>query len=165
MSVDVFASVTAALVMQDEGAASAAAPTAVLGGGTEGTAATVADAAGEGLGGAAPAARSADPFGGLFIPLLLGMFLLMIVMTVMQGRKEKKRKAELMSGMGRRDEVRTLGGMIGTIVEIKDDRVRLQIDESTKTRVWISKSAVESILRKGNEKAEAADDVLASDAA
>lgn len=154
MSVDVFASVTPALVMQD----GAGAPTAVLGGGTEGAATTAADGSGQALGGggAAPAPVR-DPFGGLFIPLLLGMFLLMIVMTVMQGRKEKKRKAELMSGMGRRDEVRTLGGMIGTIVEIKEDRVRLQIDESTKTRVWVSKTAVESILRKGHEKADASE--------
>lgn len=158
MGMDTLLPVIPVALVQDAGEG---APAAVLGGG--GDAGSTTTATGDQALGDTGAVQRQDPFGGPFIFLLLGMFGLMIFMTVMQGRKEKKRKAELMSGMTRRDEVRTLGGMIGTIVEMKDDRVRIQIDESTKARVWVSKTAVESILRKGGEPAN--DEPVATDAA
>ncbi|MGP1347054.1 MAG: preprotein translocase subunit YajC [Phycisphaerales bacterium] len=100
--------------------------------------------AGAGTGGGAPAGGSGLEF---LLPLMLGFFLLMIVMQVMSGRKEKKRRAEMMTGLRKHDRVRMLGGIIGTVAEIHDDELVVKVDESTNTRIRFSKDAVQTVLR------------------
>ena len=40
------------------------------------------------------------------------------------------------------DRVRTIGGIIGTVVDVKDDEVTLKIDESNNTKIKILSSAI-----------------------
>ena len=77
-------------------------------------------------------------------------FAFMILTTVFGGRKEKKRRAALLGSLAKYDRVVTSGGMIGTIVEVKDDEVVIKVDESTNTKVHFSKSAVQSVLKRGS---------------
>jgi len=110
-----------------------------------------ADGGAAGPGGAAP---GPSLFGG-FIPILLVMMVLMIVMTSMSGRKEKKRRAQLMSSMGKRDKVQTSSGIIGTIIEIKGEELLIETDRASNSRMRIAKGAVSQILRsEGNSEAE-----------
>ena len=48
--------------------------------------------------------------------------------------------------------MQTVGGLLGTIVELRDDEVVLKIDESTGTRAHVARSAVQAILKKGPEE-------------
>lgn len=89
--------------------------------------------------------------------LLLGALVFMVVMTSLSGRKERKKRMELLSGLASNDRVQTIGGVIGTIVEIRDEEVVLRVDENTNTRIRFSKTAVQQVLRRGNEKAGAGD--------
>jgi len=119
--------------------------------GATGTPAVGADgSAPAGSGGAAPAPNL---FGG-FIPILLVMMVLMIVMTSMSGRKEKKRRAQLMSSMGKRDKVQTSSGIIGTIIEIKGEELLIETDRASNSRMRIAKGAVSQILRSEGHAAE-----------
>ncbi len=90
--------------------------------------------------------------GGLssMFPLLMitVLFVFMIFMSMMTGRKERKRRAEMISALSTNDRVRMLGGIIGTIAEIKDDEVVVRVDESTNTRIRFAKSAVDQVIRK-----------------
>jgi preprotein translocase subunit YajC len=97
-----------------------------------------------------PPAPPPNPFGGSFMLILLGLFLLMIFMSIFAGRKEKKRRKEMMASLSKHDRVQTSGGLIGTIVEVKDDEVTLKVDESTNTRIRFAKSAVTSVLKSAN---------------
>ena len=40
------------------------------------------------------------------------------------------------------DRIRTIGGIIGTIVDIKDDEITLKVDESNNTKIKIASSAI-----------------------
>ena len=82
-------------------------------------------------------------------PIIIGFMLLMIFTSISAGRKEKKRRAEMMSELGRHARVQTAGGLIGTVVEIKDNEIRLKIDETSDVKVWFNKDAVTSVLKKG----------------
>lgn len=84
-----------------------------------------------------------------FMFLLFGLLMFMIFMSMMAGRKEKKRRAELLSSLQTNDRVQTIGGVIGTIVELRDDEVVLRVDESTNTRIRFAKAAVQQVLSKG----------------
>ena len=92
--------------------------------------------------------QPASPFGGgNFIFILMALMLFMVMMSVFSGRKEKKRRADMLTTLTRHDRVMMAGGMIGTIVELKDDEVVLKVDESNNTRIHFSKSSVQSVLK------------------
>ncbi|MEM9372077.1 MAG: preprotein translocase subunit YajC [Planctomycetota bacterium] len=93
------------------------------------------------------------PPGGLgwFMPMLAVMMVFLIMSTMMSGRKEKKRRAEMMASIGKRDRVQTVGGMIGNIVEIKGDEYLLETDRGTNSRAWIAKTAVSAVIRSASK--------------
>lgn len=82
---------------------------------------------------------------GLLLPMVLVLGL-MIVMSVFTGRKDKKKRAELMSSLKRGDTVQLSGGMIGTVIEIRDEDVLVKFDEG---KIRFVKAAVQTILREG----------------
>lgn len=97
-----------------------------------------------------------SPFGGSFLFIILGVFVLMIVMQSMSGRKAKKQRAEMLSSLKRHDRVQTIGGLIGSVAEVRDDEVVLKIDEATNTKVRVVRSAIQSVLRGSASPAEPA---------
>ncbi|MBL8764515.1 MAG: preprotein translocase subunit YajC [Phycisphaerae bacterium] len=97
------------------------------------------------LGGAAPTASSGPGFE--FVLIIGGVFVVMIVTQVMAGRKERRRRQDLLTSLRPHDRVQTVGGLIGTIAEVKPDEVVLRVDENSPTRVHVSKAAVQSVLR------------------
>lgn len=104
---------------------------------------------------AAPVGQPAPGLGGLglFVPLI-GVMILMIFLSGSAQRKEKKRKAELLSAIKKHDKVQMIGGLIATISEVRDDEVVLTIDEQNKTKAIYSKAAVQQVLREAPGSAE-----------
>ncbi|MCA9299816.1 MAG: preprotein translocase subunit YajC [Phycisphaerales bacterium] len=90
----------------------------------------------------------------MLIPLILFMF----VMTFMTGRKDKRRRQEMMDSLQKHARVQTTGGVIGSVVEIRDTEVVLRVEEG---RIRFAKAAIQSVLQEpvtktdGGESAEA----------
>ncbi len=81
--------------------------------------------------------------------ILIAVFVVMILMTVIPQRKQKKRMQEMMSSMEVGDKIMTIGGFIGTIVEINTDNDRLTINvgsEDAPVNVVIVRNAVRTKL-------------------
>lgn len=76
------------------------------------------------------------------IIMMIGMFLIMS----MSGRKEKKKRATMLSTLGKRDKIRTAGGIIGTVIELKDNEVLIETDKSSHTRLWLAKGSISTVL-------------------
>lgn len=98
---------------------------------------------------------AADPFGGSMIFVIGAVFIGIIAMSMFGQRKEKKRREALLGAIKKHDEVQTVGGVIGSVVEIKSDRVVLKVDESSNTRMTFARSAVQQVL--GGDAAEKID--------
>ncbi|MHC4976647.1 MAG: preprotein translocase subunit YajC [Planctomycetota bacterium] len=98
--------------------------------------------------------QPASPFGGTFLFLMLGMVVLMIFMSTMSGRKQKKQRAELLSSLGKHDKVQTVGGVIGTIVEMKDSEIVLKVDEATNTKIRFARSSVQTVIKPAGQRTE-----------
>lgn len=103
------------------------------------------------LGGGAP-----PPSGGgsNIIFWMLPLMILMFVMMAMSGRKQRKQHQKMLAALAKNDKVQTTGGIIGTIVEIKDREVVLKVDEQSSTRIRFARSAIAHVLRSqaGEEK-------------
>ncbi|MFM9994578.1 MAG: preprotein translocase subunit YajC [Phycisphaerales bacterium] len=94
------------------------------------------------------------PSAGGFDPIMLILFvvLMFILLTTMTGRKDKRRRAALLAGLVKNDKVLTVGGVIGTIVELHDDEIVLRTDESTNSRLRLTRSSVQQVLRGSRDK-------------
>ena len=87
-----------------------------------------------------------SPFSGQFVFIMLGMVVLMIVVSTLGPRRERKKREAMINAVSKHDKVQTVGGMIGTIVELKPDYVVLKVDESANTRITIARSAIQQVL-------------------
>lgn len=81
--------------------------------------------------------------------ILGAFFVLMIVMTIIPQRKQKKKMQEMMSSLAVGDKIMTIGGFIGTIVEINSENDRFTINVGTEeapVMVVVIKNAIRSKL-------------------
>ncbi len=90
-----------------------------------------------------------QPQGGGFSGLLLLFLALLVIWYFLlirpQQKKEKKRK-EMINNLSKGDDVITIGGIYGKVVQVKDNRVVLKV--SDKTNIEVSKSAISGVISK-----------------
>ena len=81
--------------------------------------------------GGATGQNAAPPsmFGGDMMFILLPVILVLILLTVLGPRKEQKRRNSMLKSMKKHDRVQTVGGVIGSITEIKSDTIVLKVDK------------------------------------
>jgi preprotein translocase subunit YajC len=76
-----------------------------------------------------------------FLPLIL-IFVVMYFVLMRGPRKQQQQHKQMVQTLKKNDRVRTIGGIFGTIVDVKDDEVTLKIDESNNTKIRVSMSAI-----------------------
>lgn len=74
--------------------------------------------------------------------LLPVVMIFMVVMMFSAPRKQKKERKKLEQSLEKNDRVLTIGGIFGTIVDIKDDEITLKVDESNNTKIKVTRSAI-----------------------
>ena len=88
-------------------------------------------------------------------PMLLYVMLpLLLVYMFFMFRGPKKKQQEhnkMVSSLSKNDRVRTIGGIFGTVLDVRDDEIVLKIDESTNTKIKVSPQAIATVLK---DKAE-----------
>ena len=103
-------------------------------------------AAGTTAPGAPAAAAPKSGFADFIFLAGMGVLLALIISSMLGARREKKRMDEMMSSMKKHDQVRTVGGIIGSVVEIKPDVVIIKVDESTGAKVTVMRSKIEAVI-------------------
>lgn len=59
--------------------------------------------------------------------------------------KEKKRRAGMIAALKKNDRVVTMGGIIGTVVSVKDNEITLKVDESSNTKITFNRSSIQQV--------------------
>jgi len=93
-----------------------------------------------------------SPFGGWFLPVILGMMVLWIFLLGGGSRKQKKKQQEMLAAMSKGSKVITIGGIKGSIVEVRDDEVVVKVDENTNTRMKFTRDAIRSVVNETESK-------------
>lgn len=104
-----------------------------------------------GGGDGAPVTRQGSPLDS-FLPIVLLFIVVIIVFSIFSQRKEKKRRDVMLTSIKKHDTVQTIGGVVGSIVEVKDNQVVLKVDESSNTRITFARSAIQQVLFSKGEK-------------
>jgi preprotein translocase subunit YajC len=82
------------------------------------------------------------------------MLILAVMMVVMMfilfrtPQKQKQQQKKLEQSLEKNDRVLTIGGIYGTIIDIKEDEVTLKVDESNNTKIKIVRKAISRNLTK-----------------
>ena len=79
-----------------------------------------------------------------FIIVLLAMFALMYFLLIRPQRAQQRRTQDMLSALAPGDEVITVGGIYGDVVEVLDDKVVLEIAEDV--HIEVTRKAVANIL-------------------
>ena len=99
------------------------------------------------FGGGAPASGGAEGASqqgsimGMLFPLAI-FVLIFYFFIIRPQRKQRKQHDDLISSIGRGDQVITIGGFLGTVREVRDDTFQIELAEGV--RVRILKSAVQT---------------------
>jgi len=77
----------------------------------------------------------------------VGLVLLVIYFIMLRPKqKEEKHRRNMLASIKKYDKVMTIGGIIGTVMEIREDEVILKVDDNTNTRMKFSRSAIQRPL-------------------
>ncbi len=95
-------------------------------------------------------------FGSQFLLIAGGMIVFMFIMSIMGQRRDRKKREALISGITKHDKVQTVGGVIGSVVEVKPDTIVLKVDESANTRITFARSAVQQVITSNESVGKAA---------
>jgi len=86
---------------------------------------------------------------------LMPFILIMVVMYVLMfrgPRKQQQQHKQMVQSLKKNDRVRTIGGIFGTIVDIRGDEVVLKVDEQNNTKIKVSTSAIgKNLSQEGKE--------------
>jgi preprotein translocase subunit YajC len=83
------------------------------------------------------------PLGSYGNLIFLGLMFVLMYMILFRGpRKKQQQHRQMVQTLAKNDKVRTIGGIIGTVVDIKGDEVTLKVDESNNTKIKVIASAI-----------------------
>jgi len=100
---------------------------------------------------AASGTAARKPFGGSSQWIFIGlMFVMMYFIIFRAPRKKQQQHKQMVQALEKNDKVRTIGGIIGTVVDIKGEEVILKVDESNNTKIRVASSAIGRNLSKDN---------------
>lgn len=80
------------------------------------------------------------------IALMFAVLAFMLLSARSQKKREQRERDEMHARLGKNDRVLTVGGIIGTVMSVKENEVVLKVDETTNTKMTFLKSAVQRVL-------------------
>ena len=76
----------------------------------------------------------------------IAILAVMLVVMILPGRQQAKKRKEMITGMNKNDRVLTRGGVIAVVVEVRENEVILKVDESNNIRMHFAKQAIQHVF-------------------
>ena len=86
-----------------------------------------------------------------FLFLMLAMFAIMYFIMIRPQKKRQQEQRRMLESVGKGTRIRTIGGILGTIVSEQEDEVVIKIDETTNTKMRIARSAIGKVVTEEEE--------------
>ncbi len=74
--------------------------------------------------------------------ILVAMIIFIFYMMFRAPKKQQQKQQQMVKSLNKNDRVRTIGGIIGTVVDVRDDEIVLKVDESNNTKIKVLPSAI-----------------------
>jgi preprotein translocase subunit YajC len=90
-----------------------------------------------------------SPFGPMLLVTIVAiMFLYMFIVQRPAMKKEQETRESMLKNLKKNDRILTSGGIYGVVtnVQLDSDEVTIRVDETTNTKIKITRSAVQKLL-------------------
>jgi preprotein translocase subunit YajC len=103
-----------------------------------------------------PGTPPQPPEGGMMQPIIMigAMVLFMYLLLFRPQRQKEQEEKAMLERIKKNDHVVTRGGIIGVVMNVKDDEVVLKVDEQQNVKIRFQKAAIATILGAEPEKKE-----------
>jgi preprotein translocase subunit YajC len=88
-----------------------------------------------------------------WFPAILGILIFYFILIRPQKNKDKTRN-NMLANLKRGDRVQTIGGILGTVVEAREDEVVLKVDETNNTKLKFARSAIHKVVEEEKPAAQ-----------
>ena len=88
------------------------------------------------------AGGSSSSFSIMQFVFIGGIIVIMYFIMFREPKKRQRQQQQMIQTLKKNDKVRTVGGIIGIVVDVKGDEVTLKIDESNNTKIKVVASAI-----------------------
>ena len=98
--------------------------------------------------GKVPASQSTEKPGfldGKWMFIMIGGFLLLWFWMGRGRKKEQQKRKQMLEAIKKGDKVTSIGGIIGTVVDVRDDEVTVKVDESGNVRMRFARWAIRGV--------------------
>jgi len=93
-----------------------------------------------------PAQKSKGFLGGMGLPIIMvGAVVLMLVWSGRGRRKQEAQRREMLASLKKGDKVTSVGGIVGTVIEVRDDEVSVKVDETNNVRMHFARWAIRGV--------------------
>ena len=80
----------------------------------------------------------------LFLPvILLAVFL---IFSSKSKRSQQKKVQDMLGNIKKGDRVQTIGGILGTVVEARENEIVVKVDETNNTKIHFSRKAIHRVV-------------------
>jgi preprotein translocase subunit YajC len=93
-----------------------------------------------------PDANVGDKLGNMPMLFIFGGLALMMLFMSRGNKKKQKKHQTMVKSLQKNDKIRTVGGIIGTVLDVRDDEIVIKIDETNNTKMKVIPSAIASTL-------------------
>jgi preprotein translocase subunit YajC len=94
--------------------------------------------------------KQGSPYNSLL--LMVAVVGVLYVVMLRGPRKQQQQQKQMVQSLKKNDRVRTIGGIYGTVMDVKGDEVVLKVDEATNTKIKVSASAIgKNLSQEGKE--------------
>ena len=88
---------------------------------------------------------------------LVAMFAIFYFLVIRPQKKQQKEHKDMLAELKKGDKVQTIGGILGTIVKVKDKSILIRVDENS--TIELKKDAVSSLANPSNKKDKSKKDI------
>lgn len=81
--------------------------------------------------------------------IMVGGFFLLYMWMGRSRRKQQRQRKEMLATLKKGDKVTTIGGIIGTVIEVRDDEVMVKVDETGNVRMKFARWSVRGVGETG----------------
>jgi preprotein translocase subunit YajC len=78
-------------------------------------------------------------------PIILMVIVLFFLMNRSKKKTDKER-TDMLAKLKKGDEIQTIGGILGKVMEAREDRVLVKVDENSNTKIWFGRSAIHKVV-------------------
>jgi preprotein translocase subunit YajC len=88
--------------------------------------------------------------------LIMACLLIFYVFIIRSKKKQDTSRRDMLNQLKKGDRIQTIGGILGTVIEAREDEVLVKVDESSNTKIRFARSAIHRVMEDAKDKEKAA---------